>query len=70
MGAHSLRIGGATAALAKGVPAMVIRAMGRWSSEIYEIYCRASDEAVLRFGVAIASADYEDLETEFHSQEF
>lgn len=69
-GAHSLRIGGATAALAKGVPAMVIRAMGRWSSEIYEIYCRASDEAVLRFGVAIASADYEDLESEFHEQEF
>lgn len=69
-GAHSLRIGGATAALAKGVPAMVIRAMGRWSSEIYEIYCRASDEAVLRFGAAIASADYEDLESEFHNQEF
>ena len=69
-GAHSLRIGGATAALSKGVPAMVIRAMGRWSSEIYEIYCRASDEAVLRFGAAIASADYEDLESEFHNQEF
>ena len=69
-GAHSLRIGGATAALAQGVPAMVIRAMGRWSSEVYEIYCRASDEAVLRFGAAIASADYMDFETEFHSQEF
>jgi hypothetical protein len=69
-GAHSLRIGGATAALAKGVPAVVIRTMGRWSSEIYEIYCRASDEAVLRFGVSIASADYEDLESEFHHQEF
>ena len=33
-GAHSLRIGGATAALAKGVPAVVIREMGRWSSDI------------------------------------
>ena len=31
---------------------------------------RASDEAVLRFGVAIASADYADLESEFHNQEF
>jgi hypothetical protein len=69
-GAHSLRIGGATAALAQGVPAMVIRAMGRWSSEIYEIYCRASDEAVLRFGVQIASANYDDFESEFHTQEF
>ena len=69
-GAHSLRIGGATAALAKGVPAVVIRAMGRWSSDIYEIYCRASDEAVLRFGVAIGSADFVDLESEYHHQEF
>ena len=69
-GAHSLRIGGATAALSRGVPPVVIRAMGRWSSDIYEIYCRANDEAVLRFGVAIAGADYEDFESEYHNQEF
>jgi len=69
-GAHSLRIGGATAALARGVPPVVIRAMGRWSSDIYEVYCRASDEAVLRFGVAIGSADFADLESEYHNQEF
>ena len=48
----------------------MIRAMGRWSSDVYQIYCRASDEAVLRFGVAIASADYADLESEYHNQEF
>ena len=70
-GAHSLRIGGATAALARHVPEVVIRAMGRWSSDIYRVYCRASDEAVLRFGVSIASADYGDLEgREYHDQEF
>jgi hypothetical protein len=69
-GAHSLRIGGATAALAQGVPPVVIRAMGRWSSDVYEIYCRASDAAVLRFGVAIASAEYKDFESEFHTEEF
>ena len=45
--------------------------MGRWSSDIYRVYCRASDEAVLRFGVSIASADYGDLEGgEYHDQEF
>ena len=41
-GAHSLRIGGATAALAAGVSPQLIRLMGRWSSDIYEIYCRMS----------------------------
>ena len=69
-GGHSLRIGGATAALAAGVPPVVIRAMGRWSSDVYEIYCRASDEAVLRFGRRIAGVDYTELEVEFHEEEF
>ena len=69
-GAHSLRIGGATAAMAAGVPVHYIKAMGRWSSEIYEIYCRLSDAAVLRFGGAIASMDYEDFENEFQDREW
>ena len=68
-GAHSLRIGGATAAMAAGVPIHYIKAMGRWSSEIYEIYCRLSDAAVLRFGRAIASMDYVDFENEFQTEE-
>ena len=55
-GAHSLRIGGATAALAAGVPPSLIRMMGRWSSDIYEIYCRMSIEAALSVGKAICSA--------------
>ena len=69
-GAHSLRIGGATAALAAGVPPHYIKAMGRWCSEIYEIYCRLSDAAVVRFGTAIASMDYEDFENEFQDDEW
>ena len=69
-GGHSLRIGGASAALAQHVPEVVIRAMGRWSSDIYQVYCRASDEAVLKFGELIASADYMDLEGEYQDQEF
>ena len=44
-GAHSLRIGGATAALAAGISPSLIRVMGRWSSDIYHIYCRLSAEA-------------------------
>ena len=69
-GAHSLRIGGATAAMAAGVPIHYIKAMGRWSSEVYEIYGRLSDEAVLRFGGAIASVSYEDFENEFQMGEW
>ena len=54
-GAHSLRIGGATAALAAGIPPALIRLMGRWSSDIYEIYTRLSLEAAINVGRAIAS---------------
>ncbi len=30
--------------------------MGRWKSDVYELYCRMSVEAALGVGVAIASA--------------
>ena len=46
-GAHSLRIGGATAALAAGVSPSMIRLMGRWASDIYEIYCRMSRQSAV-----------------------
>ena len=55
-GAHTLRIGAATAALASGVPPQLIRLMGRWSSDVYEIYCRMSLQSALRVGVTITSA--------------
>ena len=64
-GAHSLRIGGATAALAAGVQPQLIRLMGRWSSDIYEIYCRMSVEAALGVGAAIASATVTPLAQAF-----
>ena len=41
-GGHSLRIGGASAALAANVSEAVIRAMGRWDSDVYELYLRGS----------------------------
>ena len=69
-GAHSLRIGGATAAMAEGVPPAYIKAMGRWCSEVYAIYCRLSSAAVLKFGRAIGSAEYVDFDTEFREHEW
>jgi hypothetical protein len=68
-GAHSLRIGGATAALAAGVTPSLIRIMGRWSSDVYEIYCRMSEESALGVGRAIASASVMSFEQGFHSEE-
>jgi hypothetical protein len=68
-GGHSLRIGGATAALAAGVPPNLIRLMGRWKSDVYELYCRMSVEAALGVGVAIASSSVAPLsEVCFHDE--
>ena len=69
-GAHSLRIGGATAALAAGVPPALIRVMGRWSSDIYEIYTRMSVEAALGVGAAIGSATVTRPDEGFHEEHF
>ena len=68
-GGHSLRIGGATAALAAGVHPNLIRLMGRWKSDVYELYCRMSIEAALGVGEAIASAAVAPLsEVAFHEE--
>ena len=61
-GAHSLRIGGATAALASGMDPSLIRMMGRWSSDIYEIYCRMCKQTAVRVGVTIGSTAFNDVE--------
>ena len=37
---HSFRIGAATAAAEAGIPAWLIKTMGRWSSEAYLVYIR------------------------------
>ena len=67
-GAHSLRIGAATAALAAGVPPSLIRLMGRWASDVYEIYCRMSLEAALGVGRAMASATVTTFEGGFKEE--
>ena len=62
-GTHSLRIGGATAALAAGVQPTLIRVAGRWSSDIYQIYCRLSLElAAAGMAVVIGSTPFQDAE--------
>ena len=43
---HSFRIGAASAAAAAGVPAYVIKALGRWESEAYHVYIRTPREAL------------------------
>ena len=69
-GAHSLRIGGATAAAAAGVPPSVIRCCGRWNSDIFEIYTRVTRQAAARMTRVIGSTPFEDLEREeFHCEE-
>jgi hypothetical protein len=67
-GGHSLRIGGATAAHAAKIPPSLIRLMGRWSSDIYEIYCRLSLESALAVGQAIASAQVTPTAEAFHDE--
>ena len=53
---HSFRIGAATSAAAAGVPAHLIKTMGRWSSEAYHVYIRTPREALASVSVALANA--------------
>ena len=54
--------------MAAGVPPALIRLMGRWSSDVYEVYCRLSSQAALRVGGSIAAAEVETVEGGFHEE--
>jgi hypothetical protein len=42
--------------------------MERWSSDVYEIYCRMSLQAALQVGAALGSATYDTFEGGFHEE--
>ena len=65
-GAHSLRIGGATAALAAGLSPAAIRAAGRWASDVYMLYTRCNMQASQRLATVIGSTAFEDLQRGVH----
>ena len=61
-GAHSLRIGGATAALAAGISPAVIRITGRWKSDVWMTYARLTKQSALKVAAVIGSTAFEDAE--------
>ena len=64
-GAHSLRIGGATALAFLGVPGDQIQAAGRWHSGAYLAYLRQTRDSALRNLSMVASAETDDMESDF-----
>lgn len=61
-GAHSLRIGGATACLAADMSPATIRAAGRWASDVFILYTRANRQSARRVATVIGSTPFEDTE--------
>ena len=55
MSTHSLRIGGASALAASGVPDYIIQKMGRWKSLAFLTYIRLANEAYAKALKAIAT---------------
>jgi hypothetical protein len=64
-GNHSMRIGGATALFAAGADPLVIRTMGRWSSDCYRIYVRACFNTTLDWSRKCGSQHVDDVAGEF-----
>ena len=60
-GAHSLRIGGATALYAAGADPIHIKTMGRWSSDCWRIYVRACFEQTLSWTQRAGSQAVHDM---------
>ena len=64
-GAHSLRIGGATALAWLKVPGDMIQAAGRWHSGAYLRYLRETRDNAVGMLTRLAGADTDDLEADF-----
>ena len=63
-GAHSLRIGGATALAFMRVPPDQIKAHGRWKSDAYERYVRERASQYMGYANGICSAEVDDFEAD------
>ena len=59
LGTHSLRIGGATALHALGVPDAWIMFMGFWKSKAYLLYCRPTEAVPRNIAALMASCPVE-----------
>jgi len=64
-GAHSLRIGGATALFAAGADPNIIRTMGRWSSDCYRLYVHACFNQTFEWTQRAGSTVVGDVAGEF-----
>jgi hypothetical protein len=60
-GTHSYRVGGATALFAAGADPLVIRTMGRWSSDCYRLYVRACFASTLSWSQRCGSQLVSDV---------
>ena len=54
---HSFRIGTATTAAAAGFPAWLIKSLGRWSSDAYQMYIQCPPETLRLIPSLLARAD-------------
>ena len=64
-GAHSPRIGGATAMAWLNAPSAAIQASGRWRSDAYLCYIRECRAQAEYFVQQIASADVDDFQSDY-----
>jgi hypothetical protein len=55
---HILRISGATAIFAAGGSELMIRTMGRWSSDLHRLYVRCCFEQCRDWSVKLGSVDF------------
>jgi hypothetical protein len=62
-GGHSYRIGGATALHALKCPELVLKTIGRWSSDIFEIYARAEASQLYSYQAQLTEVDAVPLES-------